>query len=283
MINCYLNKSRSMSLYNTTNIKNLPQVDQIIDTDFLVVENYAGTNKLKFKDFVVGPNNTSFYTSIKTNLSELSAYDKTLTTSVSTLSSNTNTFNRSISAKLDSNISITNTISSRLDTSIIDNNLKITNLTNNVTVTADNLTSTVNNLNSIIAQISEQYPIQYNKLFTFRWDLSAYSITPNYSRSFTYLFVDLPYELKTADIVYVRPHVGIDDEFNYNGSITFKLSTVFFNGEGATSTYALMLTSNIPVPESMTYHRYYPGTSTYDRRTTFICRVITTATLNSNV
>ena len=271
-----------MSLYNTTNIKNLPQVDQIIDTDFLVVENYSGTNKLKFKDFVVGPNNTSFYTSIKTNLSELSAYDKTLTINLSTLSSNSNTFNKAISAKLDSNITETKTLSAKLDNSIVENDLKIINLTTNVAVTSENLSQTVNNINSIIAQINEQYPIQYNKIFTFRWNLSAYSITPDDLRSLTYLAVDFPYELRTTDIVYVRPYVGIDDEFNYNGSITFKLSTVFFNGDGATSTYALMLTSSVPVPESMTYHRYYPGTSTYDRRTTFVCRVITTETLNSN-
>lgn len=61
-----------MSLYNTINIKNLPQIDQVLRDDFLVVENFAGTYKINFDDFVIGPRNTSFYNSIANTILELS-------------------------------------------------------------------------------------------------------------------------------------------------------------------------------------------------------------------
>ena len=41
-----------MNNYNITNIKDLPQLEQILDGNFLVVENATGTNKLDFGDFV---------------------------------------------------------------------------------------------------------------------------------------------------------------------------------------------------------------------------------------
>ena len=57
-----------MNLYNTTNIKALPPVEQILPGNFLVVEDTVGTKKLNFNDFVIGPNNTSFYTPLDTRI-----------------------------------------------------------------------------------------------------------------------------------------------------------------------------------------------------------------------
>jgi hypothetical protein len=71
-----------MNLYNTTNIKALPPVEQILPGNFLVVEDTVGTKKLNFNDFVIGPNNTSFYTPLDTRI-------KTLSTSLISLSSET--------------------------------------------------------------------------------------------------------------------------------------------------------------------------------------------------
>lgn len=50
-----------MSLYNTKKVKELPQLEEIIDGNYLIVENEIGTNIIDFADFVVGPNNVSFY------------------------------------------------------------------------------------------------------------------------------------------------------------------------------------------------------------------------------
>lgn len=53
-----------MSLYNTKNVKELPQLEEIIEGDYLLVENDLGTHILDFKDFVIGPSNASFYNTI---------------------------------------------------------------------------------------------------------------------------------------------------------------------------------------------------------------------------
>ena len=68
-----------MNLYNTTNIKALPPVEQILPGNYLVVEDTFGTKKLNFNDFVIGPNNTSFYTPLDTRI-------KTLSTDLNSLS-----------------------------------------------------------------------------------------------------------------------------------------------------------------------------------------------------
>jgi hypothetical protein len=76
-----------MNLYNETNIKNLPEVEQITNGDYLIVENFAGTNKLNFENFIIGPDNTSFFDAVATSLYDLSATGKTLSTAVSVVSS----------------------------------------------------------------------------------------------------------------------------------------------------------------------------------------------------
>jgi hypothetical protein len=53
-----------MALYNTKSVKDLPQIEEIIEGNYLLVENDLGTNIIDFKDFVIGPNNASFYNTI---------------------------------------------------------------------------------------------------------------------------------------------------------------------------------------------------------------------------
>ena len=76
-----------MNLYNTTNIKALPPVEQILPGNFLVVEDTVGTKKLNFNDFVIGPNNTSFYTPLDTRIKTLSTQVATLCSTVMELNS----------------------------------------------------------------------------------------------------------------------------------------------------------------------------------------------------
>lgn len=63
-----------MSVYNTINVKDLPRLEEIIEGNFIIVENEFGSNILDFKDFVIGPDNASFYNSITL----LSAYTVSL-------------------------------------------------------------------------------------------------------------------------------------------------------------------------------------------------------------
>jgi len=57
-------------------IKNLPQVGEIKEGDFLLVEAEAGTSILDFKDFVIGDDNTTQaarISSLQTDVSEISS------------------------------------------------------------------------------------------------------------------------------------------------------------------------------------------------------------------
>lgn len=53
-----------MAIYNTTNVKDLPQLEEVVNGNFLIIENQFGTNIIDFKDFVIGPDNASFYNTI---------------------------------------------------------------------------------------------------------------------------------------------------------------------------------------------------------------------------
>ncbi len=75
-----------MSLYNTTNIKDLPQVEEVVNGNFLIVENEVGTHIINFEDFVVGPENVSFYSQVATLSSNLISLSSTIDTKLQSLS-----------------------------------------------------------------------------------------------------------------------------------------------------------------------------------------------------
>lgn len=54
-----------MANYNTIEIKDLPQLEEVIDGNYLIIENEIGTNIIDFADFVIGPKNASFYNIIE--------------------------------------------------------------------------------------------------------------------------------------------------------------------------------------------------------------------------
>lgn len=75
---------------NVVNIKGLPRIEEIVNGNLLIVENEQGTNTLDFVNFVIGPNNTSFYNEI-TNLSAtVVSLSASATALVTDLSASTN-------------------------------------------------------------------------------------------------------------------------------------------------------------------------------------------------
>jgi hypothetical protein len=62
-----------MPAFNDVNIKELNQIEEIANGNFLIVENDNGTNILNFQNFVIGPDNASFYTEIQSISSNLAA------------------------------------------------------------------------------------------------------------------------------------------------------------------------------------------------------------------
>lgn len=87
-----------MNLYNVKNIKDLPQLEQILPGNFIVVENNTGTNKLDFSDLVIGPNNTSFANTVFNNIVALSSNYETINSQITALSSSNDLLNNSVSS-----------------------------------------------------------------------------------------------------------------------------------------------------------------------------------------
>jgi len=87
---------------NVVNIKTLPRVEEIVDGNLLIVENEQGTNTIDFVNFVVGPNNVSFYTQI-TNLSaQIVSLSSSTTTLINNLSASTAQQISAFSSRIDS-------------------------------------------------------------------------------------------------------------------------------------------------------------------------------------
>jgi hypothetical protein len=75
-----------MALYNTTNIKDLPQLEEVVNGDFLIVENEIGTHIVNFENFILGPENVSFYSQIANLSSNLISLSSTVDSELQTLS-----------------------------------------------------------------------------------------------------------------------------------------------------------------------------------------------------
>ena len=100
-----------MALYNTTNIKELPQLEEIVDGNYLIVENDTGTNILDFEDFIVGPNNVSFYNVVVSLSTRSVSMSATVDSKIQSLSSD---YYTRIQEASSFNASTTQTVSSNL-------------------------------------------------------------------------------------------------------------------------------------------------------------------------
>jgi hypothetical protein len=67
---------------NSVNVKDLPVIEEIVNGNYFIVEDEQGSKILDFKNFVVGPNNTSFYNAIVNSILSLSSYSTSLSTTV---------------------------------------------------------------------------------------------------------------------------------------------------------------------------------------------------------
>ena len=75
-----------MAASNNVNIKDLNQISEVINGDFLIVENQYGTNIIDFVNFVVGPNNVSFFTSFQSVCTQTAALSTAIFNTTNTLS-----------------------------------------------------------------------------------------------------------------------------------------------------------------------------------------------------
>lgn len=169
-----------MSLYNSINVKDLPSLEQILAGNYLIVENINGTNKLDFADFVIGPSNTSFYTSIANDIRSISAKEIVLSTEIDVVSTD-------LSKKISTlNDTVTSTVASFSPENIYYSSRLIT-LIDNYSATSEffNVNSLVNKSNFNV-QLDGLYNNAQNLLYPnsgfdmkYVWWYNFDPITPN--------------------------------------------------------------------------------------------------------
>jgi len=69
---------------NIVKVKDLPQIEEILPGNYILVEESTGTKILDFRDFVIGPDNTSFYNALANNIRSISAYSDSLSATIRT-------------------------------------------------------------------------------------------------------------------------------------------------------------------------------------------------------
>jgi len=123
---------------NVINIKTLPRVEEVVNGNLLIVETEQGTNTIDFSNFVVGPNNVSFYTQI----TNLSAQNISLSASTTQL---VNTQINSLSATTSASLSTLDSRITSLSTSVSQQLTGIYYRSDSTTVNAGSLTAPVIN------------------------------------------------------------------------------------------------------------------------------------------
>ena len=93
-------------------IKQLPTANSIEDGNFIIIQTENSTNKLDFKDFVVGLENTTFQNTIETNTTDI----ESLSSNIESLSSTKANINNAI---LTGNTTVTNIVGNEEGDSLI--------------------------------------------------------------------------------------------------------------------------------------------------------------------
>lgn len=200
-----------MTNTNNTNIKDLPQLEQILPGNFLVVENFAGTNKLDFSDFVIGPTNTSFYNSLANDIIGLSGNVSTLTSQITSLSSQNFLLDTQLNTNTNSIQQLSSTIRNfgqfiiRREEFVIPQNLATTFIFIEVPSEYDLYNSDINisklkgNFPNYVLGINDKndvtvwgisgVPIVNGNNTTYSVLVSTSSITPGVAKSYTYTVI----------------------------------------------------------------------------------------------
>ena len=156
---------------NVVNIKGLPRIEEIVNGNLLIVENEQGTNTLDFVNFVIGPNNTSFFNQI-TNLSAaVVSLSATTTSLINSLSATTTSLINSLCATTNAEIqSLSSTVDTRLlnvssiyyttGTVIISTGYNVSNLVSVVKSSSD-LNVSANDLTLVLGSSASGNPFIY--------------------------------------------------------------------------------------------------------------------------
>ena len=218
-----------MAIYNTTNVKSLPQLEEITDKDYLIVETDVGTNIIVFKDFVVGPGNVSFYNVFAALCSYTYSLCSFVNTSLTVMSASITIALTSLSASVNANLlSLSTTVSGELNRAFIVINTAITGISSSVTTSISSFSSYID---TAIYNLSAEMVQSYPRVFYVPLDINIIS---NTRYGFAYFNSDID-DIVPADVI-VNPT----------------------NVHAATANYYISLSSNVypGFPQPYTYLLY---------------------------
>jgi hypothetical protein len=156
---------------NVVNIKGLPRIEEIVNGNLLIVENEQGTNTLDFVNFVIGPNNTSFFNQIinlsasvvslsATTTSLINSLSATTTSLINSLCATTNAQIQSLSSTVDTKLLNVSAIYYTTGTVIISTGYNISDLAS-VIKPSSNLDISANDFTLVLGSSASGYPILY--------------------------------------------------------------------------------------------------------------------------
>jgi len=149
---------------NVVNIKGLPRIEEIVNGNLLIVENEQGTNTLDFVNFVIGPNNTSFFNQIINLSASVVSLSATTTSLINSLSATTNaTTNaqiQSLSSTVDTKLLNVSAIYYTTGTVTISTGYNISDLAS-VIKPSSNLDISANDFTLVLGSSASGYPILY--------------------------------------------------------------------------------------------------------------------------
>ena len=135
---------------NGINIKNLPEVDNVLPNDKFIFDRYvSGTQIVPFSSFVIGGTQVTFYT----DFLNLSAYSQS---NITSLSSSLNAISNNITT-LSSNLRV---LSSNVASNIFFLNINQTNTTNSLT----SLNTVLNSTTANLIALSSNYLVDFSSL-----------------------------------------------------------------------------------------------------------------------
>jgi hypothetical protein len=184
-----------MAIYNTTNVKNLPQLEQITNNDYLIVETNVGTNIILFKDFVVGPGNVSFYNVFAALCSYTYSLCSFVNTSLTGMSASITIAITGLSASVDSSIlSLSTTVSGELSRAYTVLNTAITGISSYVTTS---ITAFSAYIDTTFYNLSTEMVEAYPRVFYVPFD---FTVNANTRSSFAYFNSDID-DIDAVDVI----------------------------------------------------------------------------------
>ena len=126
------------------NIKELPEINDVIAGDFMIIETSAGTSIIDYQNFLITLDNTTFGDQVIKNTTDIATLSTDLNTSFDTLSVDLNTSFDTLSTDLNTTV---NTLSADLNTSF---NTKFNTLCSDLTSDIASLSTTIANTNTFV-------------------------------------------------------------------------------------------------------------------------------------